>query len=179
MSEQKKELEQLVSALPEVYQPVFGHDELSAEVSRPCVDRLQAILRVHDALRKQLDRPLRVLDLGCAQGFFSLSLAEAGAEVVGLDSLDKNVAVCRALADEHPEFNVQFEVGRLEERVESLAEQSFDLVLCLSVLHHIVHEKGQEPVRQIIDSLAEASGMLLVETLSKSKSLSGSGSGSR
>ena len=172
MSEQKKEkLAQRVSDLPEIYQPVYGHDELSADVSRSCADRLEAVCRVYDALRKKLDRPLRVLDLGCAQGFFSLNLAERGAEVVGVDLLDKNIAVCDALAEEHPEFNVQFETGQLEELTEQFAEQSFDLVLCLSVLHHIVHEKGLDTVKQIIDALAESSGMLLIETALKEEPL--------
>lgn len=165
MNGQKEDqLALLASELPEVYQPLYGHGELSGDVSRPCVDRLNTVFRIYDALQTQLSRPLRVLDLGCAQGFFSFSLAERGAEVFGLDCLDKNIAVCHALAEEHPEFKVQFETGRIEEFCGRLEADSYDLVLCLSVFHHIIHEKGLEAAQGIADSLAGSAGLLLVET---------------
>jgi len=154
---------QLVADLPEVYQPIYGHPELSAQVSRPCQDRLVEVLRVHDALRKLLARPLRVLDLGCAQGFFSLSLAEEGALVTGIDYLDKNIAVCQALAGEHPQLQVSFATGRVETVITELAADQYDLVLGLSVLHHLVHEQGADQVRGLLARAGELSGVVLVE----------------
>ena len=62
---------ELVSRLPEVYQPVWGHPELSTAVSRGCEDRLIHIAAIYRGLEAQLERPLRVLDLGCAQGFLA------------------------------------------------------------------------------------------------------------
>lgn len=172
MSEQEKEkLAQLVSDLPEIYQPVFGHEELCAGVSRPCEDRLVSVVRVYDALQTHLNRPLRVLDLGCAQGFFSLELAARGAEVTGIDCLDENIAVCIALAEEHPDYNVRFETGRIEDWIGQAAELSYDLVLGLSVFHHLIHEKGAESTQGIIDSLAESSGLLLIEAALKEEPL--------
>ena len=91
-------LPQLVSDLPEIYQAIFGHPDISQETSRACIDRLDKIAEVHDALSTRLGRPLRILDMGCAQGFFSLSLAARGAEVHGVDFLDTNILVCQALA---------------------------------------------------------------------------------
>ena len=102
----------LVSNLPEVYQPVYGHPELSSQVSRPSQDRFEIIAQIHDSLQRLLDRPLNVLDLGCAQGYFSLNLAERGASVRGVDFLDKNVLLCQALAEENPLLNAVFEIGR-------------------------------------------------------------------
>ena len=135
-------LPQLVSDLPEIYQVIYGHPDIYQDTSRACIDRLDKIAEVHDALAKQLGRPLRVLDMGCAQGFFSLSLAARGAQVHGVDFLDKNIFVCQALALENPELKVTFGVGRLEEVVAALAPEQYDLVLGLSVLHHVVHEHG-------------------------------------
>jgi O-antigen chain-terminating methyltransferase len=145
---------ELVSRLPEIYQPVFGHPELSTVVSRACEDRLEQIAALYRALEARLQRPLRVLDLGCAQGFFSLSLARMGATVLGVDFLDANIAVCRALADEQAGLEVRFEVGRLEEVVPTLQPDQFDLVLGLSVLHHVVHESGVAAVQQMLAELA-------------------------
>ncbi|MBD4081378.1 kinase, partial [Xanthomonas citri pv. citri] len=81
----------LVAALPEKYQPIFAHPDLSDGSSRGCEDRLLLIRQCAQRLQATLGRPLRVLDLGCAQGFFSLSLAAEGHTVHGVDFLDLNV----------------------------------------------------------------------------------------
>lgn len=156
-------IKNLVSALPEIYQPIFGHPELSSQVSRPCLDRLDSIVRIHDTLQHLLGRPLNVLDLGCAQGYFSLGLAERGANVHGVDYLDKNIAVCSALAKENSQLHASFEVGRVENVIERLAPDQYDLVLGLSVFHHIVHEKGVETVVGLLERVAKQSGALIVE----------------
>ncbi|NJD69568.1 MAG: methyltransferase domain-containing protein [candidate division NC10 bacterium] len=148
-------LDGLVAALPEHYQPIFGHPEHSAAVARECHDRLEPIIRVYKVLEAKLQRPLRVLDLGCAQGFFSLSLAELGATVHGVDYFDGNVAVCNALAEEYRELEISFQVARIEEvMLDQVGPDQYDLVLGLSVFHHIVYEKGAHAVRQMLDDLA-------------------------
>lgn len=148
-------LDGLIAALPEHYQPIFGHPEHSAVVARECRDRLEPIVRVYKALEAKLRRPLRVLDLGCAQGFFSLSLAELGATVHGVDYFDGNVAVCNALAEGYPELETSFQVARIEEVIlDQVDSDQYDLVLGLSVFHHIVYEKGAHAVRQMLDDLA-------------------------
>lgn len=152
-----------VKALPEIYQPIFGHPELAEKVSRQCEDRLQHIGALHDALREKLGRPVRVLDLGCAQGYICLSLAARGACVTGVDFLLANVDVCRALAAEHPELDVRFEHARLEMFIENLEENAFDLVLGLSVFHHVVHEFGIEATKQWMNRLASHVAMGVFE----------------
>lgn len=148
-------LDGLVAALPEHYQPIFGHPEHSTAVARECHDRLEPIIRVYKALEAKLQRPLRVLDLGCAQGFFSLSLAELGASVHGVDYFDGNVAVCNALAEEYRELEISFQIARIEEVIlDQVGPNQYDLVLGLSVFHHIVYEKGAHAVRQMLDDLA-------------------------
>lgn len=156
-------IKKLVAELPEVYQPIYGHPELSARVSRSCVDRLVDIARVHDAMQALLGRPIRVLDLGCAQGYFSLNLAARGAIVTGVDFLDKNIAVCNALAAENAELQIDFKTARVEEAIKDLQPLQYDLVLGLSVFHHIVHEKGTDAVKALLEHAAAQSGLLLLE----------------
>ncbi len=144
----------LVKALPEVYQPIFGHPEFSKVVSRDCEDRLVHLLQNYRALEKQLKRSLRVLDLGCAQGFFSFNLAKLGAQVHGVDSLDANIAVCRVLMREHSKSKVSFEVARIEDVLARLVLDQYDLVLGLSVFHHIVHEVGIPDVQEMLTGLS-------------------------
>ncbi len=147
-------IDQLVNALPEKYQPIYGHPELSDGSSRDCEDRLPIIRDVAERLRTTLGRQLRVLDLGCAQGFFSLSLASSGATVVGADYLRENVEVCRALAAEQGYIGVSFIHGSIEDLVAELKPGRFDLVLGLSVFHHLVYMHGLDTVKETIDRIA-------------------------
>lgn len=156
-------IEQLVAGLPEIYQPIFGHSQFNQDASRPCNDRLDEICRTYDALQRLLGRPLKVLDLGCAQGFFSLNLAARGAVVHGVDFLDRNVALCEALAKENPKLHATFETGRVEKIIERLQPEEYDLVLGLSVFHHIIHEKGADVVVALLDRVANHTGALIVE----------------
>ncbi|MBT9551227.1 MAG: methyltransferase domain-containing protein [Hydrogenophaga sp.] len=153
----------LVADLPEVYQPIYGHPELSRHVSRTSQDRLEHIARIHDAIQRLLGRPLRVLDLGCAQAYFSLNLAERGATVHGVDYLDKNISVCCALARENAALQVSFETGRIEDVITRLEPGQYDLVLGLSVFHHIVHEKGVAVVQALLGRAAAQCGALVLE----------------
>jgi O-antigen chain-terminating bifunctional methyltransferase/kinase len=148
-------LDRLVAKLPEVYQPIFGHPELSQRISRGSEDRLQSIVKIYRDLEAQLDRPLRVLDLGCAQGFFCLSLAKLGAITHGIDFQYCNIAVCKALARESPELEASFEAVRIEDVLNRLEQDQYDLVLGLSVFHHIIHEIGATSVQGMLTKLSE------------------------
>ena len=153
----------LVAALPEKYQPIYAHPELSDGSSRGCEDRLVLIRECARQLSTVLGRPLRVLDLGCAQGFFSLSLAAEGHSAHGVDFLDLNVNVCNALASEHPEFDASFEHGNVEDVIERLQPGDYDLVLGLSVFHHLVHERGVASVAALCRKLSEVVGAGIYE----------------
>jgi O-antigen chain-terminating bifunctional methyltransferase/kinase len=140
----------LVAKLPEVYQPILGHPELCHTVSRRCEDRLAHILLVYQAMEKTFSRPLRVLDLGCAQGFFSLKLSQLGAQVHGVDCLEANISVCEALAAEQNARDVLFETAQIEDVLSRLETDRYDLILGLSVFHHIVEARGVPYVRGML-----------------------------
>ncbi len=80
-----------------------------------------------------------VLDIGCAEGLFSLESARRGASrVVGVDTRFGALLSAKFRATGYRRFAIDFRVGafpglRLRE--------SFDYVLCLSVLHHLVSSK--------------------------------------
>ncbi|MBB4605066.1 O-antigen chain-terminating methyltransferase [Xanthomonas arboricola] len=156
-------IDALVAALPEKYQPIFGHPELSDGSSRGCEDRLVLIRDCVRQLQAALGRPLRVLDLGCAQGFFSLSLAADGHQVHGVDFLDLNVNVCQALSREHPVFAASFEHGTVEDVISRLDPDQYDLVLGLSVFHHLVHSQGIARVAALCRKLSEVTEAAIFE----------------
>jgi len=72
-------------------------------------------------------RALRVLDIGCGQGYFSRLLARKGAKVTGVDVSEQQVANARRHEAEEP-LGIHYlvlDAARLEER---LPEGSFDMV---------------------------------------------------
>ncbi|MFA6135210.1 MAG: methyltransferase domain-containing protein, partial [Phycisphaerae bacterium] len=148
-------MKQLVAGLPEVYQPIFRHPALSRNAARSCLDRLAHIRQACAAFSKCLGRPIRVLDIGCAQGFFSLHLAEAGAEVVGIDILETNVRLCNALRGKIPKSNVMFKAIGIEEFLPEIAPGRFDMFLGLSVFHHLCSSRGFDRTKAIVSTLAE------------------------
>lgn len=158
-----KNVQQLVAELPEVYQTIYGHPEWAQAASRDCYDRIDTLGAVYDQLAAKLGRPLRVLDLGCAQGFFCLSLAERGATVKGVDFQEQNIAVCRALADENPQLDASFATGRIEEVIDALEPGQYDLAIGLSVFHHIVHLHGVARTQRWLARLAECTEAVILE----------------
>ena len=79
-----------------------------------------------------LPRPLgRVLDVGCGEGGMAAGLRTAGAtEIVGIEVVEEAAARARDTLD-------RVHVGRVEDSLDDLAG-SFDTVLCLDVLEHLV-----------------------------------------
>ena len=79
---------------------------------------------------------LRILDLGCGEGIYSIELARHKAQVVAMDGrethLEKVRFIKRALSLDSLEV-VQDDVRNL-----SLAKYGkFDVVLCLGILYHL------------------------------------------
>ncbi|MBN6109990.1 methyltransferase domain-containing protein [Xanthomonas bonasiae] len=105
-------------------------------------------------LRGALGRNLRILDLGCAQGFFALNLAAEGDSVVGVDHLQSNIDLCRALAAERAGADATFWHERIEDVVRRLQSDEYDLVFCLGASHHLEHELGIEAIAELVGHIA-------------------------
>lgn len=150
----EKTLAELVRELPEIYQPIFGEDVFTTKASRICQDRALEILSIYRDLRRVKGSELRVLDLGCAQGYFGFRLAELGAIVDGFDYSQENINVCRKLAELNPTLQIKFELKNIEVIVNELCENQYDLVLGLSVFHHLIHEHGLQYVESLFSRLA-------------------------
>lgn len=72
---------------------------------------------------------LRVLDLGCRTGAFSIALADAGADVLGIEGRQENL-------DHVPASTVRFELADVRD-VSTETHGTFDVVLCLGILYHL------------------------------------------
>ena len=98
-----------------------------------------------------------------AQGFLSLNLASRGASVTGVDFLDKNIAVCEELSRENPNLEVKFHCDSIEDIIESLKSNRYDLVLGLSVFHHIVYKQGISETKELIEKFLALSNVMIIE----------------
>ena len=155
MKKLNSEVEVLIEKLPEQYQQIFSYSQYDSLGSRKCDSRLKKILDVYNQIKKQLERELKVLDLGCAQGYFSLNLAKEGACVSGVDYNQENINLCNKLSNIHNLTNVEFKKDKIQNFLKNNPLQEYDLVLGLSVFHHICHEEGYQFTQNLIKETAE------------------------
>lgn len=104
--------------------PTCAHDYLLPGVLR-AIDRLYG------------DRRVRILDLGCGNGFVASRLAELGHDVTGIDAATDGIKIARAT---YPWVN--FQRGSIYEREwPSVTDDSFDCVISLEVVEHLLYPK--------------------------------------
>ncbi|HEX4127569.1 MAG TPA: class I SAM-dependent methyltransferase [Acidimicrobiales bacterium] len=143
----------LIQALPEIYQPIFGHPDILASRS-PDDDRIDVLCRAVGQISSHLERPLQVLDLGSAQGYIAFRLAQLGHHVTGIDAVPENVALARMIGEEHPGFDVEFIEGDIVDCRDLVDLRDFDLVIGFSVLHHVAHRDGHTSAVELVATLA-------------------------
>jgi 2-polyprenyl-6-hydroxyphenyl methylase/3-demethylubiquinone-9 3-methyltransferase len=85
---------------------------------------------------KRLDslKDLRILDIGCGGGILSEPLARLGAQVVGADPAERNIAAAKLHAESNG-LAIDYRVASAE----ALADQGerFDIVLAMEVVEHV------------------------------------------
>lgn len=166
------DIRQLVEALPEIYQNIYGHEEYDPETSRRCRERESIIKTVVENYRKSTGKAkLKVLDLGCAQGYYSFTIADMGNHVDGIDFLDKNVALCNGLQAENG-LDCSFREQEINQQmIDSIEDNSYDIILFFSVVHHICHNHGFGYARKLFSTLAIKGSIVLSELAIKKEPL--------
>jgi len=109
----------------------------AASTREPVADwRLRRIVQIAaDLLGKPLSEA-RVLDLACLEGQYGIEFALHGAQVVGLEIREANLAKARFAQQELGLDNIRFiqdDVRNLSERVHG----TFDIVICSGILYHL------------------------------------------
>lgn len=124
------------------------------------VDNSPIFRRVIQTVSDLAYRPLagmRVLDLACAHGAYSIELATRGAEVLGIEGRAEWLDVARRAKASASLSNVAF----VQDDVRNLSKEKygeFDIVLCLGLLYHL----DAPDVFAFVNSVAEVCRNLAV-----------------
>lgn len=116
-------------------QPPLTYDEFAGEfAARAAVGAYNALYDRPAVLQVAGDvAGLRVLDLGCGPGLYAAELASRGATIVGIDESREMVR----LAAERVPPPAQFRAHDLNQRIDWLEDESFDLAIMALVIHHL------------------------------------------
>jgi 2-polyprenyl-3-methyl-5-hydroxy-6-metoxy-1,4-benzoquinol methylase len=83
------------------------------------------------------DRRIRILDLGCGNGYVASRLAELGHDVTGIDAATDGINIARAT---YPGVNFQ-RSSIYESEWSGVTDEAFDCVVSLEVVEHLLYPK--------------------------------------
>lgn len=125
---------------------------------------LRKILSRHFARDDNQPRPLsglRVLDVGCGGGILSEAMAKLGADVTGVDVVERSIVIARQHAEQMG-LNLQYRAISAEALVNEGAQ--FDIVLNMEVVEHVADLPG---FMHACSRLVAADGVMAVATLNR------------
>ena len=104
---------------------------------------------------------LRMLDIGCGGGILSEPLARLGAEMVGADPSEDNIAAARAHA-EGAGVTVDYRSTTAEDL--AAAKERFDVVLAMEVVEHVT---DVDSFISTCAAMVKPGGLMIVATLNR------------
>jgi O-antigen chain-terminating methyltransferase len=149
----------------EYYQPAYMIGGINLIPQRECKDRC----RVIEKSMNSSIAGLRILDIGSSLGYICYYFADRGAVTEGWESNPKNAEVARLIGQING-IPAKFETKELYlEILDDINIGQFDIVIILSVLHHIIHFKGLQYVQEIVKKIIEKIPILIVELALKNE----------
>jgi 2-polyprenyl-3-methyl-5-hydroxy-6-metoxy-1,4-benzoquinol methylase len=104
-----------------------------------------------DALLAVITPGMQALELGCASGWFTLAMAQRGAQATGYDISEKALAVARAYyAQIKDEVSGAADYQYADLNALELPAERYDLIVVKATLHHLVN------MRHVIEQVHQA-----------------------
>lgn len=141
----------------ELYQPLPSPElEKSWTVVRKCTDRLDKMHRLLKSLDHLPDHA-SYLDVASCYGWFVAQMAEAGLDAFGVERDPLGKVVGEAVYGLNPD---RIAVGTAEDFL-SQTDRKWDVVSCLSLLHHFALGRASVPVGEFLGLLDQATNHVL------------------
>ena len=119
--------------------------------------RIQYIL---DQFNNQNIKNLDILDLGCGGGLVSESLSRLGANVTGLDFVEKNIEIAKIHSSKK-----NLKINYICDNIEQLKlNKKFDLIIMFEVLEHL---SNWELLIGKIKKNLKSNGLLIISTINR------------
>ena len=103
---------------------------------------------------------LKILDIGCGGGLMCEPLARLGAEVTGIDAVEKNIKSAQIHANQN-NLNINYMLSAVEELQKN---QKYDVILNLEVIEHVDNQKMF--ITKSCD-LVNQGGLIFIATINK------------
>jgi O-antigen chain-terminating methyltransferase len=147
------------------YHPISIEGKLVSKGERACLDRWSVINEVVSKC------PGNLLDLGCAEGYFVQRVArEHECFVLGVDADVRRLTI----AQDVNVFNKNEAAGFMYAHItpEFLRKlPTFDIVIFLSVLHHVMYEHGVDYARDFMKLIREKTAKSLIFDMGQSNEI--------
>jgi SAM-dependent methyltransferase len=148
------------------YQPIWSGAVRSRKTIRDCEDRWEIVRR---AIADTQSRS--VIDLGCAEGFFVRQAGELGCFAVGVDRDYNRLGLIENARMIDRSKHCAFMLADIElSLLESIPR--FDIVLCFSVMHHIIRQNGLEHGLAILKAIRSRTGKALIFDMGQTNEVS-------
>jgi hypothetical protein len=147
----------------ESYHPVFLGSEQLASGERSCMDRWELIANavMDDGIES-------FIDLGCAEGYFVQQAAtNFSCFSIGIDADIRRLTIAKISTSLNKIMGAGFMSAFIDKKLLSRLPQ-FDVILFLSVLHHIMYEHGVEYSRDILSCIRARTKKYLVFDMGQS-----------
>jgi 2-polyprenyl-6-hydroxyphenyl methylase/3-demethylubiquinone-9 3-methyltransferase len=116
---------------------------------------------ISDNIKQRPLEGLSILDIGCGGGLMSEPLARLGADVTGIDALEKNCITAKIHAEEN-----NLDINYLNTTAESLNKnKKYDIMLNLEVIEHVNNPKN---FIKECSGLVSNNGIMFIATINKS-----------
>jgi cyclopropane fatty-acyl-phospholipid synthase-like methyltransferase len=150
----------------DTYHPVSLNGELLQSGQRACSDRWEMIAPLIEAHRGR-----SLLDLGCAEGYFVRRAAEQyNCFSLGVDADFARILVAQNCVLLDGVKRAAFAFGTIDRALlDSLP--IFDVVIFLSVMHHVIYEHGVEYGRALLTAIRERTRKFLVFDMGQSNEI--------
>lgn len=106
----------------------------------------------------KINKGMKVLDLGCGPGFFSVLLSSLGCQVIGIDYSDKMLEEARKNAEK---FEVNAEFQKMDVQDLAFHDETFDLIITRNVTWNL--EKPVQAYKEILRVLKNKGHLLNVD----------------